>query len=84
MMAGRYAHTKQFKRMRRTLKKQRTVLGHCTLHGVAGDVMFALLCGCGQNLQLILNVIRRFCAHFIGWFAGSLETGASVVTWCVK
>ena len=50
-------------------------LGRCTLHGVAGDAMFALLCGCGQNLRLILNAIRCLCARFMGWLAGLLGTG---------
>jgi transposase, IS5 family len=30
----------------------------CKLKGQLGDAMFALLCGCGQNLRLILNHLR--------------------------
>lgn len=37
-------------------------LNRCTLKGQLGDAMFALLCGAGHNLRLILNFLRDFLA----------------------
>ncbi len=39
-------------------------LDRCTLKGQLGDAMFALLCGCGQNLRLILNHLRVTAPKF--------------------
>jgi len=39
-------------------------LDRCTLKGELGDAMFALLCGCGQNLRLILNHLRSTVPKF--------------------
>ena len=39
-------------------------LDRCTLKGELGDAMFALLCGCGQNLRLILNHLRSTAPKF--------------------
>ena len=39
-------------------------LDHCTLKGELGDAMFVLLCGCGQNLRLILNHLRSTAPKF--------------------
>jgi IS5 family transposase len=35
-------------------------LDRCTLKGELGDAMFALLCGAGHNLRLLLNFLRDF------------------------
>jgi transposase, IS5 family len=39
-------------------------LDRCTLKGELGDAMFALLCGCGQNLRLILKHLRSTAPKF--------------------
>ena len=39
-------------------------LDRCTFKGELGDAMFALLCGCGQNLRLILNHLRSTAPKF--------------------
>jgi len=39
-------------------------LNRCTLKGAHGDAQFATLCGCGQNIRLILRYLRIFFALF--------------------
>jgi len=39
-------------------------LDRCTLKGAHGDAQFATLCGCGQNIRLLLRYLRIFFALF--------------------
>jgi hypothetical protein len=57
IQVGRYAHAKQYKRMRASLKKLKPV------------VFTALLCGCGHNLHMILRKLRLFYAVILVWMA---------------
>jgi len=43
-------------------------LNRCSLKGEQGDSVFALLCGAGQNLRLLLKFLRElFFAWIFGW-----------------
>ena len=78
MKAGRYAHAKQFKRMRRELKRRSTIepmigrakndgrLGRSYLLGTDGDKINALLAAAGHNLRLVLTRLAFLLARFIG------------------
>ncbi len=35
------------------------------LRGTLGDAMYAVLCGAGHNLRMILRKLRLFCALFL-------------------
>ena len=38
-------------------------LTRCPLKGTAGDALFAVLCGCGHNIRMILRHLRDFLRH---------------------
>jgi len=40
-------------------------LTRCTLKGTNGDALFAVLCGCGHNIRMILRHLRIFLCQFI-------------------
>jgi len=40
-------------------------LTRCPLKGTTGDALFAVLCGCGQNIRMILRHLRIFLCQFI-------------------
>lgn len=46
-------------------------LTRCPLKGTAGDALFAVLCGCGHNIRMILRHLRDFLRHVI-WLIISL------------
>lgn len=58
-------------------------LTRCPLKGTTGDALFAVLCGCGHNIRMILRHLRVFLCQLI-WLttllrrftpgAGSRET----------
>jgi len=37
-------------------------LDRCTLKGAHGDAQFPTLCGCGQNIRMLLRYLRIFSA----------------------
>ena len=41
-------------------------LTRCPLKKTTGDALFAVLCGCGQNIRMILRHLRIFCASSSG------------------
>jgi IS5 family transposase len=40
-------------------------LTRCPLKGTTGDALFAVLCGCGHNIRMILRHLRAFLCRFI-------------------
>jgi IS5 family transposase len=40
-------------------------LTRCPLKGTTGDALFAVLCGCGHNIRMILRHLRDFLCQFI-------------------
>ncbi len=40
-------------------------LTRCPLKGTTGDALFAVLCGCGHNIRMILRHLRIFLSQFI-------------------
>ncbi len=40
-------------------------LTQCPLKGTTGDALFAVLCGCGHNIRMILCHLRVFLCQFI-------------------
>jgi len=46
-------------------------LTRCPLKGTAGDALFAVLCGCGHNIRMILRHLRALLRH-IFWLIISL------------
>jgi IS5 family transposase len=40
-------------------------LTRCTLKGTEGDAVFAVLCGCGHNIRMILRHLRAAFCHLI-------------------
>ncbi|TRD13720.1 hypothetical protein FEV53_20025 [Palleronia caenipelagi] len=40
-------------------------LTRCPLKGTEGDALFAVLCGCGHNIRMILRHLRVCLCHFI-------------------
>lgn len=40
-------------------------LTRCPLKGTTGDALFAVLCGCGHNIRMILRHLRVFLCRFI-------------------
>jgi IS5 family transposase len=47
-------------------------LTRCPLKGTEGDALFAVLCGCGHNIRMILNHLRAAFCHLI-WLIISLR-----------
>ena len=41
-------------------------LSRCPLKGIAGDAIFAVLCGCGHNIRKILAHLRALWTQVIG------------------
>jgi IS5 family transposase len=39
-------------------------LTRCPLKGTTGDALFAVLCGCGHNIRMILRHLRVFLCQF--------------------
>ncbi|OAX66367.1 hypothetical protein A6R71_04465 [Xanthomonas translucens pv. arrhenatheri] len=68
--AGRYAHACQFKRMRRVLRRQRTVLGRVLrdierkLDQVESGVRERIRCNCIERCFARLKQFRRIAARF--------------------
>lgn len=46
-------------------------LTRCPLKGTQGDALFAVLCGCGHNIRMILRHLRVFLCQFIWLIAAS-------------
>jgi transposase, IS5 family len=46
-------------------------LTRCPLKGIQGDALFAVLCGCGHNIRMILRHLRAFLRQLI-WLIGGL------------
>jgi IS5 family transposase len=44
-------------------------LTRCPLKGTEGDALFAVLCGCGHNIRMILRHLRAALRHLIGLFS---------------
>ncbi len=44
-------------------------LTRCTLKGTEGDAVFAVLCGCGHNIRMILRHLRKVLFRLIWLFA---------------
>ncbi len=40
-------------------------LTRCPLKGTTGDTLFAVLCGCGHDIRMILRRLRVFLCQFI-------------------
>ncbi|SDL41294.1 transposase, IS5 family [Aliiruegeria lutimaris] len=47
-------------------------LARCTLKGTIGDAVFAVLCGCGQNIRLILAHLRKLVAVIFAFLLGAI------------
>jgi IS5 family transposase len=43
-------------------------LTRCTLKGTEGDAVFAVLCGCGHNIRMILRHLRKVLCRSIWLF----------------
>ncbi len=43
-------------------------LTRCPLKGTEGDALFAVLCGCGHNIRMILKYLREFLCRLIRLF----------------
>ena len=54
-------------------------LARCPLKGKIGDALFAVLCGCGHNIRLILAYLRKLVTAILAFVIGSIIsiTGAS-------
>ncbi len=46
-------------------------LTRCPLKGKSGDALFAVLCGCGHNIRMILRYLRAFLYQLIWLIANS-------------
>lgn len=46
-------------------------LTRCPLKGTEGDALFAVLCGCGHNIRMILRHLRAVLRHLI-WLISRL------------
>ena len=46
-------------------------LARCTLKGTMGDALFAVLCGCGHNIRLILAHLRKVMAAILEFLLGA-------------
>ena len=44
-------------------------LTRCPLKGTTGDALFAVLCGCGHNIRMILRHLKVFLCQFVWLFA---------------
>lgn len=40
-------------------------LARCPLKGTQGDAIFAVLCGCGNNIRKVLAHLRALCTWFL-------------------
>lgn len=49
-------------------------LARCTLKGTMGDALFAVLCGCGHNIRLILAHLRKVMAATLEFLLGAFAT----------
>ncbi len=45
-------------------------LTRSTLKGTEGDALFAVLCGCGHNIRMILRHLRELLCRLIRLFTG--------------
>ena len=43
-------------------------LTRCPLKGTEGDALFAVLCGCGHNIRMILKYLKELLRHLIWLF----------------
>lgn len=48
-------------------------LARFPLKGVAGDAMFAVLCGCGHNIRKLLAYLRTLLRLSLAWLKGPIE-----------
>jgi len=46
-------------------------LARCALKGTIGDAVFAVLCGCGHNIRLILAHLRKLMAVILAFLLGA-------------
>lgn len=51
--------------MKRVRRKLEHVPNGDTLKGTDGDALFAVLCGCGHNIRMILRHLREFLCRSI-------------------
>jgi IS5 family transposase len=47
-------------------------LTRCPLKGTTGDALFAVLCGCGHNIRMILRHLRVFLCKLV-WLVALLR-----------
>ena len=47
-------------------------LARCTLKGTFGDAVFAVLCGCGHNIRVILAHLRKLVAVILAFLLGAI------------
>ncbi len=72
-MASRYAHAKQFKRMKKMNNKLKSRLDRCYLKGAVGDAINVVMVAAGHNLRKILNKLRLLWFRIISGLMGSLS-----------
>ncbi len=70
-MASRYAHAKQFKRMKKMNNKLKSRLDRCYLKGAVGDAINVVMVAAGHNLRKILNKLRLLWFRIISGLMGS-------------
>ena len=71
LMASRYAHAKQFKRMKKMNNKLKSRLDRCYLKGAVGDAINVVMVAAGHNLRKILNKLRLLWFKIISGLMGS-------------
>lgn len=49
-------------------------LARCPLKGTNGDALFAVLCGCGHNIRLILAHLRKLVAAVLAFLLGKIAS----------
>jgi IS5 family transposase len=52
-------------------------LARCPLNGMIGDALFAVLCGCGHNIRLILAHLRALIGAILRLLLGDIPAGSS-------
>jgi IS5 family transposase len=53
-------------------------LTRCPLKGTQGDALFAVLCGCGHNIRMILRHLRVLLCQFV-WLLNLAERFKQIV-----
>jgi hypothetical protein len=52
-------------------------LARCTLKGLHGDAIFAVLCGCGHNLRKIMRYLRSLFVSLLAAMPNTIQITAA-------